>query len=70
MKVIELNYDHLPHHVKPCFLYLASYPKDQETYKDGLKIFWRTVGLVEQIEMMSLEEVMEIYCSTPHFGLE
>ncbi|PHT61456.1 hypothetical protein T459_34700 [Capsicum annuum] len=36
MKVIELSYDHLPHHIKPCFLYLASYPKD----RDLLKMYW------------------------------
>ncbi|KAM3376531.1 putative late blight resistance protein R1C-3 [Capsicum galapagoense] len=61
MKVIELSYDHLPHHMKPCFLYLASYPKDQEININELKIYWRAEGLAEQREMMSFEEVMEIY---------
>ncbi|PHU13374.1 hypothetical protein BC332_14579 [Capsicum chinense] len=61
IKVIELSYDHLPHHMKPCFLYLASYPKDKEINRDGLKTFWRAEGLVERTEMKRLEEVMEIY---------
>ncbi|KAF3632152.1 hypothetical protein BC332_14722 [Capsicum chinense] len=61
MKVIELSYDHLPHHMKPCFLYLASYPKDTEINRDLLKIYWRAEGFVEQTGIKSLEEVMEIY---------
>ncbi|PHT28418.1 hypothetical protein CQW23_31975 [Capsicum baccatum] len=61
MKVIELSYDHLPHHMKPCFLYLASFPKDSKISRDKLKMFWRAEGLVEQIKIKSLEEVMEIY---------
>ncbi|PHT28229.1 hypothetical protein CQW23_32166 [Capsicum baccatum] len=49
MKVIGLSYDHLPHHLKPCFLYLASVPKSS-----GLKVNWPAQGLVEQIEMKSM----------------
>ncbi|PHT49003.1 hypothetical protein CQW23_13211 [Capsicum baccatum] len=30
MKVIQLSYDHLSDHLKPCFPYLASYPKDED----------------------------------------
>ncbi|PHT44622.1 hypothetical protein CQW23_13780 [Capsicum baccatum] len=61
MKIIELSYDHLPHHVKPCLLDLASYSKGTEINRDVLKIYWRAEGLVEQTELKSLEEVMEIY---------
>ncbi|KAM3376497.1 hypothetical protein P3S68_015212 [Capsicum galapagoense] len=61
MKVIELSYGHLPHHLKPCFLHLARCPKDTALERDVLKVFWRAEGLVEQTEMMSVEEVMEIY---------
>ncbi|PHU13903.1 hypothetical protein BC332_15108 [Capsicum chinense] len=49
MKVIALSYDHLPHHLKPCFLYLASVPKSS-----GLKVNWPAQGLVEQTEMKSM----------------
>ncbi|KAM3234482.1 hypothetical protein P3L10_019842 [Capsicum annuum] len=61
MKVIELSYDHLPHQLKPCFLYLPTFEKDQEINIDRLKVYWRAEGLVEQMGMKSLEEAMEIY---------
>ncbi|KAM3376502.1 putative late blight resistance protein R1A-3 [Capsicum galapagoense] len=61
MKVIELSYDHLPHHMKPCILFLASFPKDTAMERVMLKIYWRVERLVEQTEMKSLEEEMEIY---------
>ncbi|KAM3234340.1 hypothetical protein P3L10_019700 [Capsicum annuum] len=61
MKVIELSYDYLPHHMKPCFLYLASFPNDTAVDRVMLKMYWRAEGLVEQTGMKSLEEVMEIY---------
>ncbi|XP_055832904.1 putative late blight resistance protein homolog R1A-3 isoform X1 [Solanum dulcamara] len=61
MKVIELSYDHLPHHLKPCFLYLARYPKDTPMIISVLKNLWRAEGLVEQTQMNSVEEVMDVY---------
>ncbi|XP_055810947.1 putative late blight resistance protein homolog R1A-3 isoform X1 [Solanum dulcamara] len=61
MKVIELSYDHLPNHLKPCFLYLARFPKDSPVIIYALKDFWRAEGLVEQTEMKSVEEVMKVY---------
>ncbi|KAM3376447.1 putative late blight resistance protein R1A-10 isoform X1 [Capsicum galapagoense] len=61
MKVIELSYDHLPCHLKPCLLYLARFPKDTTMETDVLKMYWHAEGLVEQTEMMSMEEVMEVY---------
>ncbi|WMV32478.1 hypothetical protein MTR67_025863 [Solanum verrucosum] len=61
MKVIELSYDHLPHHLKPCLFYLASNPKDTAMEISFLKHFWLAEGLVEQTEMKSVEEVMKVY---------
>ncbi|KAM3267418.1 hypothetical protein P3S67_032341 [Capsicum chacoense] len=60
MNVIELSYDHLPLQLKPCFLYLASFPKDTAVHRVMLKMYWRAEGLVEQTGVKSLEEVMEI----------
>ncbi|XP_049410761.1 putative late blight resistance protein homolog R1B-16 [Solanum stenotomum] len=56
MKVIELSYDHLPHHIKPCLLYLASCPKDTALDISFLKAVWSAEGLVEQTEMKSVKE--------------
>ncbi|XP_047258140.1 putative late blight resistance protein homolog R1A-10 [Capsicum annuum] len=61
MKVIELSYEHLPNHLKPCLLYLARFPKDTTMETDELKMYWHAEGLVELTEMMSVEEVMEVY---------
>ncbi|PHT44642.1 hypothetical protein CQW23_13800 [Capsicum baccatum] len=54
MKVIELSYDHLSHHMKPCFLYLASFPKDKAIQFDALEIYWRAEGLAEQTEVLQV----------------
>ncbi|XP_075084749.1 putative late blight resistance protein homolog R1C-3 [Nicotiana tabacum] len=61
MKVIQLSYDHLSNHLKPCLLYFASYPKDQDIEISELKDLWSAEGFVEQSEMRSVEEVMEVY---------
>ncbi|KAG5608006.1 hypothetical protein H5410_029498 [Solanum commersonii] len=61
MKVIQLSYDHLSDHVKPCLVYLASYPKDKDIVISELKDLWIAQGLVQQTEMKSAEEVVEIY---------
>ncbi|KAG5598539.1 hypothetical protein H5410_029909 [Solanum commersonii] len=59
MRVIELSYDHLPHHLKPCFLYLASILKDTALKISFLKAVWSAEGLVEQTEIKSVKEVMD-----------
>ncbi|XP_075083867.1 putative late blight resistance protein homolog R1A-3 [Nicotiana tabacum] len=61
MKVIQFSYDHLSDHLKPCLLYLASYPKDEYIEISELKDLWSAEGLVEQTEMKSVEEVVEVY---------
>ncbi|PHT49008.1 hypothetical protein CQW23_13216 [Capsicum baccatum] len=61
MKVIQLSYDHLSDHLKPCFLYLASYPKDEDIDFCWLKELWSDEGHVEPTALKSVEEVTEIY---------
>ncbi|KAH0664696.1 hypothetical protein KY285_025902 [Solanum tuberosum] len=39
MKVIEISYDHLPDHLKPCLLHFSSKPKDSATTIYELKAF-------------------------------
>ncbi|KAM3376450.1 putative late blight resistance protein R1A-3 [Capsicum galapagoense] len=61
MKVIELSYDHLPHHLKPCLIYLACFQKDTAVERITLEMYLCAEGLVEQTKMKSLEEEVEIY---------
>ncbi|KAM3345151.1 hypothetical protein P3S68_024860 [Capsicum galapagoense] len=61
MKVIRLSYGHLSEHLKPCFLYLASYPKDKNIRISSLKDLWSDEGLVEPTDLKSVEEVTEVY---------
>ncbi|KAL3333922.1 hypothetical protein AABB24_030605 [Solanum stoloniferum] len=61
MKVIEISYDHLPVHLKPCLLYFASRPKDTAISFLELKIEWGAEGFVEKTDIKSMEEVMKIY---------
>ncbi|XP_019253250.1 PREDICTED: putative late blight resistance protein homolog R1A-3 [Nicotiana attenuata] len=51
MKVIQLSYDHLSDHLKPCLIYLASYPKDERILISDLTDLWSAEGLVEQTGM-------------------
>ncbi|PHT61782.1 hypothetical protein T459_34366 [Capsicum annuum] len=60
MKVIQLSYDHLSGHLKPCLLYLASYPKDEDIAISWLKDLWSD-ELVEPTDLKSVEEVTEVY---------
>ncbi|KAH0667863.1 hypothetical protein KY285_029069 [Solanum tuberosum] len=39
MKVVEISYDHLPNHLKPCLLHFASKPKDCATTICELKLY-------------------------------
>ncbi|OIT26523.1 PREDICTED: putative late blight resistance protein homolog R1A-3 [Nicotiana attenuata] len=61
MEVIELSYDHLSDHLKPCLLYLASYPKDEDILISQLNDLWSAEGFVEQNDTKSVEEVSEFY---------
>ncbi|KAH0674627.1 hypothetical protein KY284_025714, partial [Solanum tuberosum] len=58
VKVIQLSYDHLSDHVKPCLVCLAIYPKDKNLRISELKNLWISQGFVQQIEMKSAEEVV------------
>ncbi|KAH0676663.1 hypothetical protein KY285_024464 [Solanum tuberosum] len=59
VKVIQLSYDHLSDHIKPCFICLASYPKDEDILISGLMDLWISHGFVQQIEMKNAEEVVD-----------
>ncbi|CAL5354592.1 unnamed protein product [Camellia sinensis] len=61
LDTLALSYNHLPHHLKPCFLYLGAFPEDQEISVQKLIWLWIAEGFIQKIEQKSLEEVAEGY---------
>ncbi|KAG8388369.1 hypothetical protein BUALT_Bualt02G0118800 [Buddleja alternifolia] len=60
-KILSLSFNHLPHHLKPCFLYMGVFPEDYEICASTLVRLWMAEGLLRPIESKSLEEVGEEY---------
>ncbi|KAI6707027.1 hypothetical protein NL676_009989 [Syzygium grande] len=46
LKVLALSYDDLPCHLKPCFLYLGSFPTDEEISATKVLYMWIAEGFV------------------------
>ncbi|XP_057771176.1 putative late blight resistance protein homolog R1A-10 [Salvia miltiorrhiza] len=59
--ILSLSYNHLPIHLKPCFLYMVAFPEDYEI--DPLRLIWMWVaeGFVKSNGDKSLEEEAEDY---------
>ncbi|XP_047947081.1 probable disease resistance protein At1g58390 [Salvia hispanica] len=45
-QVLELSYDALPYHLKPCFLYLACFPEDHKIDTERLYLLWMAEGFI------------------------
>ncbi|CAA2964204.1 late blight resistance homolog R1A-10 [Olea europaea subsp. europaea] len=58
---LKLSYNHLPKHLKPCFLYLSAFLEDEVISVRKLLLLWIAEGLVEEKEHKSLEDVAEEY---------
>ncbi|CAM0907799.1 unnamed protein product [Alopecurus aequalis] len=59
--IVTLSYNHLPHHLKVCMLYLSIFPEDYVIFKDRLLYRWIAEGLVEEKRGLTLLEVAEGY---------
>ncbi|KAF5939296.1 hypothetical protein HYC85_023555 [Camellia sinensis] len=58
---IALSYNHLPHHLKPRFLFFAAFPEDFEIPVWKLTWLWITEGFIPKMGEKSLEDVVEEY---------
>ncbi|XP_057771682.1 putative late blight resistance protein homolog R1A-10 [Salvia miltiorrhiza] len=59
--ILSLSYNHLPLHLKPCFLYMAAFPENYEMKASGLIRMWVAEGFVKSNGDKSLEEEAEDY---------
>lgn len=61
MDILALSYNHLPPHLKSCFLYLGAFPEDYEIPAWRLIWLWIAEGFVKQTRETSLEDVADDY---------
>ncbi|XP_047978947.1 putative late blight resistance protein homolog R1A-10 [Salvia hispanica] len=57
--ILSLSYNHLPPHLKECFLYMAGFPKDYEIHASELVKLWVAEGFLECQKFKCVEEVAE-----------
>ncbi|KAH0647257.1 hypothetical protein KY290_033248 [Solanum tuberosum] len=56
-EVLALSYNHLPSHLKACFLYLGIFPKDRDISMKKLIRLWVAEGLLELKGLEGFEKV-------------
>ncbi|GFY89246.1 hypothetical protein Acr_06g0011860 [Actinidia rufa] len=61
LKTLALSYNHLPHHLKPCFLYFGLFPEDYQVPVCKLIWLWMAEGFIRETGEKSLEDVAEEY---------
>ncbi|KAK4438054.1 putative late blight resistance proteinR1A-10 [Sesamum alatum] len=62
--ILALSYNHLPHHLKPCFLYMGIFPEDYEISVKKLIWLWVAEGFIRPSMLKNLEEVAGDYLET------
>ncbi|EYU21848.1 hypothetical protein MIMGU_mgv1a023991mg [Erythranthe guttata] len=61
LKVLHLSYNHLPVHLKPCFLYMGVFPEDKNIRVSWLVKVWVCEGFLKSISGKSLEAAAREY---------
>ncbi|KAH6831933.1 hypothetical protein C2S53_012808 [Perilla frutescens var. hirtella] len=59
--ILSLSYNHLPNHLRPCFLYMGAFPEDHEIKASRLVRLWVAEGFLKENGEKSLEEEAEVY---------
>lgn len=61
-KILALSFTHLPHHLRPLFLYLGGFPEDYEMRVSKLIKLWVSEGFLKQsVSNKTSEEAAEEY---------
>ncbi|PIN02665.1 Apoptotic ATPase [Handroanthus impetiginosus] len=59
-QVLDLSYNALPYYLKPCFLYLGCFKKDEEIDTEKLYLLWMAEGLIAIEEKGSNEAIRDV----------
>lgn len=58
---IDMIYQNLPDHLKPCFLYIGMFLGDKKSHTSQLKWLWIAEGLAQKSLMESIKDFTERY---------
>ncbi|KAL7181010.1 hypothetical protein ACSBR1_039967 [Camellia fascicularis] len=61
LDTLALSYNHLPRHLKPCFLYFGAFSEYRKIPVQKLICLWVAEGFIQKIGQRSLEDVAEDY---------
>ncbi|GJX64233.1 disease resistance protein [Tanacetum coccineum] len=61
METLALSYNHLPPHLKECFVYLGGFPEDFKFPARWLIWLWMGEGFIQEAENQSFEDIGEAY---------
>ncbi|KAG5578090.1 hypothetical protein H5410_058224 [Solanum commersonii] len=61
LDILALSYNHLPHHLKACFLYMGAFPEDVEIPVWRLIRLWTAEGFIKLESPKTLEFVAQEY---------
>ncbi|CAA2963587.1 late blight resistance homolog R1A-10 [Olea europaea subsp. europaea] len=61
MEILSWSYDHLPHRLRACFLYMGVFPEDYVIHVSHLIRLWVAEGFLKPNTHRSLEEVAKEY---------
>ncbi|KAF5755743.1 hypothetical protein HanXRQr2_Chr17g0806231 [Helianthus annuus] len=61
METLGLSYNHLPLHLRECFLYLGGFPEDFKFEVKRLMWLWVAEGFIQQDGNRSLEDIAKGY---------
>ncbi|MFS8025070.1 putative P-loop containing nucleoside triphosphate hydrolase [Helianthus anomalus] len=61
LETLALSYNHLPLHLRECFLYLGGFPEDYMFQVRELIWLWVAEGFIQDDENRSLEDIVEDY---------
>ncbi|KAK6125545.1 hypothetical protein DH2020_040708 [Rehmannia glutinosa] len=61
MQILELSYNHLSNHLKPCFLYFGAFPEDKEISVRKLIRLWIAEGFISNERKENADSVAEEY---------
>ncbi|KAL3839632.1 hypothetical protein ACJIZ3_024223 [Penstemon smallii] len=61
IEALNMGYNHLPHYLKPCFLYMGAFREDREIGASEIIRLWVAEGFIIPIANKTLEETAEDY---------